>query len=266
MRPHLVFVGAGLVLSLAASLGVAELSVASASASGSGSRVADPLAVKVWTDSGQYSYAAFRVWFEMKDPTVTPDRYQMRVRRDGPRRELTDWNLRRFVLPRTGVNLRQGARACIQVRAKDAGVAGPWSRTICRVGVIPGYRFEFPKTTRDERDWFPLAKGRSAFGGTVLYTDDADARAYIEDLQVKRIKLWALRCGNCGNLEISFRGRTTARRDLSARKRHSDLVWQHEFNRPRHGRLTITVTSEDGRLVQLDAAAIERDNRLSRAN
>ena len=110
----------------------------------------------------------------------------------------------------------------------------------------------------------PLTKGRSAFGGTVLYTDDAGARAYIRDLQVKRIKLWALRCGNCGKVEISFRGKTIARRDLSARQRHSDLVWQHEFNRPRHGRVTITVTSKDGRLVQLDAAGIERNNRLTR--
>ena len=154
MRPRLVFVGAALALSLAAHLGPAELSSADASASGGSSRVADPLAVKVWTEPGPYAYAAFRVWFEMKDSTVTPERYQMRVRRDGPRRELTDWNLRRFVLPRTGVNLRHGARACIQVRAKEGAVAGPWSRTICRIGVIPGNRFNSPKTSRDDREWF----------------------------------------------------------------------------------------------------------------
>ena len=87
----------------------------------------DPLAVRIWSDPGRYVYRGWRLDFEVKDDSVEPNWYQLRRRRDSPRDQVTDWRRWRSALPFYYLPLRRGSRMCVQVRAREGGVAGPCS-------------------------------------------------------------------------------------------------------------------------------------------
>jgi hypothetical protein len=163
----------------------------------------------------------------------------------------TSWQ--RLTTTRIVVALAPGYTTCFQVRATNrAGQIGPWSPTLCTARVL------------DERSATAVSARWTRMTGTVYYARTAlsttrHAAAWaLGPVTVSRVAILATTCPTCGVVSV-YVGTTRIGTVSLARPTtgNQQLITLPRFT-PRKAKVTIVVSSPDGRLVRLDGVGISR--------
>lgn len=197
-------------------------------------------------------FASWRV----KEKEAHKPTYEVQERVNSPFTGLGDWTRRattekrslRFTAP-------AGETVCVRVRATDyIGQVGSWTRELCRTRYLDDRNLD---GWRGSAKWDAIAFSGNAYG-TALVSKTQGATLSLPSLRLSELTIWGRKGPYGGEIEIRIGGDLLERVSLKSADAKRVALFSGTFRDAKSGRLTIEVTSPDGKYVHLDVLELHR--------
>ncbi len=197
-------------------------------------------------------FASWRV----KEKEPHKPTYEVQEQVDSPFTGLGEWTERTTTEKRSlRFTASPGETVCVRVRATDfIGQVGPWTRELCRTRLLDDRILD---GWRRSAKWDAIAFSGNAYG-TALVSKSEGATLSLPSLRLSELTIWGRKGPYGGEIEIRIGGDLVERVSLKSADPKRVALFSGTFRDPKTGRLTIEVTSPDGKYVHLDALELHR--------